>query len=87
MDTDKYTAADLRRTCAALFGIADEPDKEVAEDSGPWLIRPIDLAKHFAACREEVEAKYSDEQSVGGNPEQDRKDWEASQERAKDAGL
>lgn len=60
MDTDKYTAADLRRACAALFGIADEPDKELGEDSGPWLIRPIDLAKHFAACRKEVEAKYSE---------------------------
>lgn len=45
-DQTAYRQLHLRRARHILFG--DESAADTDEDSGPWLVRPIDLAKHLA---------------------------------------
>lgn len=65
-----YSQSHLRRARHILFG--DERAADTDEDSGPWLVRPIDLAKQLAIGEEAWRIMYRHESRWANLPTSER---------------
>lgn len=73
----EYNSSHLRRARSILFG--DDRADATDEDSGPWLLRPVDLAKHLSAGETAWRIMYQQESRWAQLPTSER---EAAFEKA-----